>query len=113
MNVNQIKKICNFAARKQWGFSSSGRALGSQSKGGRFESGILHWEVGSVCGSLKRVIALYGRLFLFYLDFVDTVLNVFIIGFNSYRQFSLEIQIIVLSIDEIIIKNSHILIAIV
>ena len=28
----------------RWGFSSSGRALGSQSKGGRFESGILHFR---------------------------------------------------------------------
>ena len=57
MNVNQIKKICNFAARKQWGFSSSGRALGSQSKGGRFESGILH--------SFKRQCIGYQRLTFF------------------------------------------------
>ena len=34
--------FCRFAHIKQWGFSSSGRASGSQSEGGRFESGILH-----------------------------------------------------------------------
>ena len=38
----ELKKYVILQREKQWGFSSSGRALGSQSKGGRFESGILH-----------------------------------------------------------------------
>lgn len=37
-----IKKKFVILQPEIWGFSSSGRALGSQSKGGRFESGILH-----------------------------------------------------------------------
>lgn len=39
------------------------------------------------------VIAWYGRLFLFYLDFIDTVLYVFVVSTNAYSQFDLEIQI--------------------
>ena len=51
--------------------------------------------------------------FLFYFDFVDTILNMLVVGFNSYCQFNFKIQIIVFATDEIIIKYSHILIAIV
>ena len=41
-----VSKNFVFLQSEKWGFSSSGRALGSQSKGGRFESGILHKTVG-------------------------------------------------------------------